>query len=508
VAYAITKLEHKALVFSMPEQSWQRVLRDLVILSRPYGLIIIDEEIATAFLPNDSILPIGAEQAWSDLLLKLAEEDKQKLAYSEANLPNTEEAYQEWVRPLLDEDLGKYGFKRVLSPRTGIDVPEHSYYCREVAIGKQYLEFRHAGEAPYFSSGTTFYMICPIVTDIYNLFDFKNTEKVFWCEQQSFTDVTYYCNSALSIELAQEHINDIVSDIIRPILDKITDIKGLDSFVNGWLINQSDDYMMLQNDGMYLLAERKKRNIKYITADEFNVTSSYTPHRLIIARLANNLKYGRLLRFCEASNFLQSGKQANTTEWQKLVKYLNENINPETFWQQYTELKTVLKIEEIYLDENRVQTLKEQFNLNPDEQLIPLSDQWYEPQTNLIWQRCCMGQHKQNGEVIGEKKLFNENEVHILLEQFKNTGWRLPTMHELGSLAFSIKAGYITQNSFMFYETVEKYSGRHWIEPFAQLPSLNICMLVIENNQVVSSLPYDANLKGFVRLVKSVHKQA
>ena len=234
----------------------------------------------------------------------------------------------------------------------------------------------------------------------------------------------------------------------------------------------------------------------------------YIPHCVIISRLANNIKFEHLLEYLYALGDFGANQQASATEWPKLVKYLKENVNPETFWQQYTELKTVLKIEEIYLDENRVQTLKEQFNLNPDEQLIPLSDQWYEPQTNLIWQRCCMGQHKQNGEVIGEKKLFNENEVHILLEQFKHTGWRLPTMHELGSLAFSIKAGYITQNSFMFYETVEKYSGRHWIEPFAQLPSLNICMLVIENNQVVSSLPYDANLKGFVRLVRSVHKQA
>ncbi|MBK9187142.1 MAG: hypothetical protein IPM78_13230 [Moraxellaceae bacterium] len=76
--------------------------------------------------------------------------------------------------------------------------------------------------------------------------------------------------------------------------------------------------------------------------------------------------------------------------------------------------------------------------------MIPVSDQWYDAKTNLIWQRCCMGQHWQNGQVVGKEKLFNESEKQELLEQFKDSGWRLPIKSEQRFVLLR-KVGYITK---------------------------------------------------------------
>ncbi len=59
--------------------------------------------------------------------------------------------------------------------------------------------------------------------------------------------------------------------------------------------------------------------------------------------------------------------------------------------------------------------------------MIPVSDQWYDAKTNLIWQRCCMGQHWQDGQIEARQDGSTSWDEKNYLERFKDTGWRLPT---------------------------------------------------------------------------------
>ncbi|MBK9186463.1 MAG: DUF1566 domain-containing protein [Moraxellaceae bacterium] len=265
--------------------------------------------------------------------------------------------------------------------------------------------------------------------------------------------------------------------------------------MNGWLLKQPDEYMVLQNDINYLIANTKK----IIHPDEFNNAGFYTPQRLIAARLANNPQYDRLLKFCEAYKSFGANDKARATEWPKLVQYLEEAINPNTFWQQHA----LLKEELIRLEEDRIQQLITQFKLNPEQEVIPVSDQWYDAKTNLIWQRCCMGEHWQDGHKSGTAERLSWDEKNAYLERFKDTGWRLPTRVELEELVLSRRVGYITKNGFGFYEATE-VRFCNWIEPHKSYSGQDICILSTSPSGASAKFRDDPNLVGYLRLVKSV----
>ena len=501
-AYVVKQATTQSIMIEIPEYEWQRPLRDIVQLALDYNLIVADEEIAMAFLPTGKIRPYGAEDEWSALLGELAEADEVRLAYEETKLPTTVKAYATWVRDLLDKNLGQYGFKKVRAYKHSTNGTFHSIYCREVDTGQQYLDFTHVGQSPYFSTGTTFYMFCPMVKDIYNLFDFyKNINEVFRAALGSFTDITGYTSSPLSEDLAQRHINDVINYIIKPIFDKTTDIKGLDNFVNGWLSKQPLSYTDTLKGSPPKPKPQSERT--FLTPDRFRGMGFYCPQQLIVARLANNPEYEKLRTFFEAKKSFGANDEARATEWPKLVQYLEEEINPNTFWQQYA----LLKEEEKRLEEDRIQQLITQFKLNPDEELIPVSDQWYDSQTNLIWQRCCIGQHWQNGQIAGKAELLSWNEKEAYLERFKDSGWRLPTRQELTNLSFIKKVGYITKKGFDFYEQAQVSFSEHWIEPhkpYGISHRGDICILSTSPRGGRSKSSDAPNLVGYLRLVKSV----
>ena len=241
----------------------------------------------------------------------------------------------------------------------------------------------------------------------------------------------------------------------------------------------------------------------FLTPDRFRGMGFYCPQQLIVARLANNPEYEKLRTFFEAKKSFGANDKARATEWPKLVQYLEEAINPNTFWQQHA----LLKEELIRLEEDRIQQFVTQFKLNPEQEVIPVSDQWYDAKTNLIWQRCCMGQHWQNGQVVGKEKLFNESEKQELLEQFKDSGWRLPTYHELLGLSFAKKTGYVTKQGFNFYEQAETVFFIHWIKPYnLNLPHIkeDVHIFSVRNGGSIDvKLKNEKNLVGYVRLVRT-----
>jgi len=509
-AYEISTAKTKAIIIEfLEEDDWKRPLRDMVKLAQDYNVIIADAEITMVFLPTGDIEPNGSEEEWAEILGGLAEQDELRDAYADTNLPTTEYNYAVWIRGLLDIELAGYGFKLVKIFDNKNNEVYNSFYCREVELGQQYLKFVHVGSSPYFWSHTSFYMECPAASNIYHKFDFdKQPREVFYAQLPAFTDFDYCSASPLSEHLAKRHINDIINYIIKPIFDNIIDIKGLDNFVNGWLSKQSLGYVeTIKNPP---IESKPKSEKTFLTPDKYIGMGYYFPQQLIIARLANNPEYDKLKTFFEASRIFSSSQEVHATEWPKLVKYLEEEINPETFWQQYA----LLKEEEKRLDKDRVQQLITQFKLNPDEELIPVSDQWYDSQTNLIWQRCCMGEHWQDAQLTGKAELMSWDEKEAYLERFKGTGWRLPSFQELITLTLKKPIGYVTKDGFDYYDEVKRSFIMHWITPYNPydpqlMPDVKLYIVTVSNGGIHSSKEKnDPDFRGYVRLVKSVHKQA
>lgn len=433
------------------------------------------------------------------------------------NIPSTRHDYVLWLRPLLEAALASYGFTlaKILDDTTNNRY--YSWYCRDVAMGQQYIQCEHLGTQPYFWSNTSFYMECPIVNDIYHKFEFESSLleiQVFYLGLSALTDVSYCTKEILSQNLAQRHINDIIDHIIKAIFDKTTDIQGLDDFVNGWFSKQ-------QSNGA---PTTPAPTPPVVTANRFRGMPFYYPQHLIVARLANNQHYDKLKAFFEADPSFKhqaSRHQYTTTwlreggvkvirsiippKWPKLVQYLYEDIDPNSFWQQYA----ALKHEESRLEIQRIQALKAQFYPNSEEQHIPLSDQWYDPKNNLIWQHCCMGQHWQQGRAIGLATLFNEHEMLTLLEQFKDTDWRLPTYNELvlHSFEYAKQVGYMTKNGYDFYQKIKTSFQCHWITPMCfsfggKFSELHI--ISTHHGKHTDSQIKGYTDRGYVRLVKSV----
>jgi hypothetical protein len=193
VAYQIKHLGYKALTLEMPI-AWQRPLRALVKAASKYSIIIADEELVMAFLPDEEVLP--DERAWRNLLWKLDKEDELIAEQAAKGLPQSEEDYAHWMRVFLDMELAKYGFTRTEKPKSenALEQVPISWYCREAEIGQQYLKILHGGENPYYCSDTKFFMICPLVSEIYQRFSFnhKVTAGMFYIEMRQVVDLSKF----------------------------------------------------------------------------------------------------------------------------------------------------------------------------------------------------------------------------------------------------------------------------------------------------------------------------
>jgi len=254
--------------------------------------------------------------------------------------------------------------------------------------------------------------------------------------------------------------------------DVIKDIKGLDRVLNSDVMG---DFFR----------------------DMYHRSTLKAPIALIVARLANNPQFEELaVKLATPKDMGDINGKVYPTEYPKLVKYLREEINPETFWQQYA----VLEAEEKRLEEARVKALQAQFQPKTHEELMSLASQWHDTETDLIWQRCCIGQQWQEGDAVGGSILFYWQEVQQLLEQPEHTGWRLPSLEELTTLHLSKKVGYITQKGIDFYERKQRSIERHW---FTSTEDTGIAWVTQGKPPYVESLKKDAKIEGYVRLVKS-----
>jgi hypothetical protein len=143
-------------------------------------------------------------------------------------------------------------------------------------------------------------------------------------------DLSKFYSKPLSIELTQEYISLIASAVIKPFFDTTRDIKGLDAFVNGFLSSQPESYIELIRDINLRKADAKADSTsKYLTFGRYKSMGFYMPSiSLIIARLANNPQFDKLISFFEARKSFAANHKARATEWPKLVQYLRDEVKP------------------------------------------------------------------------------------------------------------------------------------------------------------------------------------
>ena len=173
---------------------------------------------------------------------------------------------------------------------------------------EQYIDFPHAGTYPYFSTifGVSFYMIHTSVTSILEQFAFaKIWPKIFSMPLYDIFKTSDYDTKVVSHEEVKRQL-DVVRHEVICLLDHAKDIKGLDELMNG--------------------------NVSSLFRNKIQ-HSFYTPHCLIVARLANNPQFEELavsLGTYGPKSGRHWGAHAphQITEWPKLVKYLRDEVKP------------------------------------------------------------------------------------------------------------------------------------------------------------------------------------
>ena len=290
-----------ALDLEISDFGWEEELILLVDTAMKHGLVVVDTEMAMAFMPPNKILPIETKARWT--LLK--QELKQK-----KNFPKTLKQFEKWSDKLLMPVLAKYGFhdkihsQTQLSGNEAFDKISSKVFSRkisdDISVCVEPRYYNYKGELS-FDINVTFYS--EKVYDIYKKFSFNALKKKVG-NFNFFTEIIED-TAVNNIGDALKKINLLESVLFKIILD-ITDEKGLNSLFNG------NVYEKISYHLQHLL---------------------YMPHCLIIARLANDPNFEKLaleLGRYDPNSRITWGAHAphQITEWPKLVKYLRDEVKP------------------------------------------------------------------------------------------------------------------------------------------------------------------------------------
>lgn len=469
----IKGMDTAAFCVELPRDYWHSIVKILLTIALEHHLVLVDEEIALVLLPDGSISPERSAKYWLPIL---EGEDYQQ------GFPQTHTELHQLLIARANKLLGVNGF-RINRNTINEDGEELDIsYIRQTAFGDQEISFSCLGGGD--GEFRMYFYLCLVPPESY-IKPIMIVSEIKYPEGGIILDLPIILIKKDVVILNSwesfEQLFLMLKEFVLTWANAAQDLKGMDALLNGNV-------------------DEKIRH--YVHHD------TYMPYALIIARLAKNPNFEQLaisLAPEKNKNFWQANPVPFTIAWPKLVQYLREEINPDTFEYQYA----LLKEEEKRLEENRIQELITQFQLNLEQEVIPVSDQWYDSKLNLIWQRCFMGEQWQDGQLTGKAELLNWDEMNAYLAQFRNTGWRLPTRRELLELTFTKKIGYVTKQGFDFYVQNEQDFLKHWVQPY-NINSLDIKkdeihVLRREDGKIMGMmLDRHPNMKAYVRLVKSV----
>ncbi len=281
---------YAAFVLEMPDRGWEDIVIKIAELASQFNLAIVYEEAITAFLPNNQVLPIENLVYWQALKESLK-------AKASSNFPKTLKQFKKWMEPQCEAMLAKHGFvERVFIN----DLSLYAYFRKLNDIYQYMIVGYHIDH--YESEFTLSIMVVlshDKINTIYNLFSFYPLDNSF---NIPFNFAFYDEFNKVRIIKTHNSTNNLfkfLEDVLLFDLNKIQNITSLDNLVNG-----NNPY------GNYLR------------------TGCFIPMCIITARLANNPQYNELVKQFEQAKFWGANNSTRTTEWPKLLKYLQDEVQP------------------------------------------------------------------------------------------------------------------------------------------------------------------------------------
>ena len=295
--------EKACLVLTLPDYGTELGLRFIVQTAMALDLVVYDHEMRMVFLPPNTVLPIEADEYWDALC-----ENLDKPAF-----PTTDNAFAQWFEPHLAKMLAKYGFvDRIITTEEyieGYDGISKKYYARQVESGEQhvwvsYSAHKHTAEyRPYVYLG----LLYPKINKILNQFNFELPYKGGggYTYQHSFSASILLGKFVSNYELALSYISLLESQLIGMAKTAST-IKNLDAF---------------------LYREKESTHIKIAYKH-----LAYAPFTLVLSRLANSPNFGEIAEQLanpqNLANDTEDNKARYHIEYEKLLKYLREEVKP------------------------------------------------------------------------------------------------------------------------------------------------------------------------------------
>lgn len=305
---------NKALMlFHIPESNNVEIMQLIVKTANSLQLVALDDCYGMVFLPSGKIFPTEKAKLWQETLDFLK---------AEKELPQDIDAFVKWITPYVDQILSKNGFNRSheITVEEGLELEKGgNVYTRDIGIGYQHIGFVYIKNIREENGAYEIHISIdtevPKINKIYGKFNFLNA----FMDTFSISGADLVNDGEFPAGHSKKYRNRIgfsamydkkaiferlafYEKLLFPFADTITDLQGLDDFVNGEL-NQNF---------------REQRYLDGVR----------TPYSIILARLSNNPHFEALTTQLSNPKVLGANREVYSTEWPKLVKYLREDINP------------------------------------------------------------------------------------------------------------------------------------------------------------------------------------
>lgn len=423
----------------LPVYYWQSAVKHIVNIAMTHQLVVLFDNESLLFLPNGDIIPSSNIHRWQEIV---------NAASIKRTFPNTMEGFYRLLLDRVQPLLANYDFN--LQFEHILDYHEYiATFVRFTEYGTQefYLYCSVREEEGVFNADFTLNIYSKAITTIYNQFGFSDIQDISSLSAGgSFDNPHEVVNKK---DLAQRLFYLESSFLKYANLTKT--LNGLNTYKNSGGVGE------LFHKG--------------------------APYNLIVAKLAGNIQY---------FTALAAETQYYPEQWQQFVAVVNA-IDPEQFWQEHlAKLQQEKQCE--YL---RIQELQNKYHLSGDD-AVDLTDQWYDPDTELVWQRCFYGQKLLDGQLIVQNPYsIGLSEALFYAKKIHHLGWRIPLEHEVIDLVAKIKADKTLKPIFLGEK--QSINAKFLAQSDEQKDKLKT--LELKNGEFVKPRFTGS---GYLRLVKSV----
>jgi len=278
--------------FEMPHEGWERLLWEMVEKAGPLGLVVVDDQTLTAFLPEGKVYPESQLAGWREMVAGFERENTE--IRKEENLPQTLRQFITWSKPMYEDYFHRHGFGESLKGPSG-----ELRYQRSFGVVRQSMSFDYRGRYPNFRGFDIFKLHCPIVCAIVANFNFP-------CEDDKVCFLTIE-NQAGSVskswppvsKSAMDYELGLIEKNIMSVANMAIDLKGLDKVLN--------DFLGISEHSRIFLDD-------------------YLPHRLVIARLAERKDFDELTERLRSS--VPPLRVHYIEKIDQLIQYLRDEVQP------------------------------------------------------------------------------------------------------------------------------------------------------------------------------------